>query len=393
MSKNKLRPRFPEFFREYIDRVKDLSKSDLERMFDKKGGIADKDNKTEWDESKNDAAWTYNGSKSLRTLEDALKFCKVDLTVWEVERHLFNSWDVTNAGGVTHTNYQVKIWFVKKQGLNDVKALQIQRALASQRINLSVPKSKFQTWVVIGCVHRPFHDKKLWNGLLKLLSELSDSLTGIIINGDYLDLRSLSTHDESNIIPDGLTLSDEYGDGYKGLLEIEQAIGETPDDFERVFNYGNHEDRYLRHIKKFLNSKYGTALQSPEDGLRLKELGYKINTNWKDGVVTIGNNLDVFHGEFTGQNPCKTHIDRMPTRSCIFNHTHRISGYSNGRHTAYNIGWMGDEESGAFNYVSRHTRALWRKGFSVVYVDKNGNHDVNTIEAFDGNFFFGGKIY
>ena len=75
--------------------------------------------KQTWDERQDSASWEYKGYKSLRTLEEALQFCEVDLEVWQVERHIFNSWDVTLKGPdgkpLTATNYQVKIWFKPKE--------------------------------------------------------------------------------------------------------------------------------------------------------------------------------------------------------------------------------------------------------------------------------------
>jgi hypothetical protein len=60
-------------------------------------------------------------SLKIKTLEDLLAASDVDMEVWEVERHIINSWEVTMGGkktgtGVpaTYTNYQVKAWLRKK---------------------------------------------------------------------------------------------------------------------------------------------------------------------------------------------------------------------------------------------------------------------------------------
>lgn len=60
-------------------------------------------------------------SLDIKTLEDALRISKVDMKVWEVDRHLINSWEVTISGiktGTdkceTYTNYQVKVWLKRK---------------------------------------------------------------------------------------------------------------------------------------------------------------------------------------------------------------------------------------------------------------------------------------
>lgn len=73
-----------------------------------------------WDEKEDTAIYEYKGERSIRTLEEALEFSDVDLDKWEVERHIFNSWDVSmknqdGSGAFKRTNYQVKVWFRRKK--------------------------------------------------------------------------------------------------------------------------------------------------------------------------------------------------------------------------------------------------------------------------------------
>jgi hypothetical protein len=71
---------------------------------------------------KADAGIITTRSANITTLAGALKYSKVDLTVWEVERHVINSWEVTMGGNktgfgkpATYTNYQVKVWLKRIQ--------------------------------------------------------------------------------------------------------------------------------------------------------------------------------------------------------------------------------------------------------------------------------------
>jgi len=68
-------------------------------------------------------------SLNIKTVEDALRIAEVDMSIWEVERHLINSWEVTVGGRntgtdkcETYTNFQVKIWLKRKE--EDVLALE-----------------------------------------------------------------------------------------------------------------------------------------------------------------------------------------------------------------------------------------------------------------------------
>jgi hypothetical protein len=74
--------------------------------------------KRNWDEKDNEAIWNYSGDANITCLEEALEFSGVDLNIWEVGRHVFNTWTTTykDDSGQAHQkwNIQVKIWFKKK---------------------------------------------------------------------------------------------------------------------------------------------------------------------------------------------------------------------------------------------------------------------------------------
>jgi hypothetical protein len=336
-----------------------------------------------WDIRQDNALWEYKGSKSITTLEQALGFSEVDLNEWEVERHIFNSWDVTMKGEdgepITKTNYQVKVWFRRKAKLELEKPvyrhIQVEKKIHSQM------------WVIIGCVHRPFHDKILWDKFIGFLKHNKEKITGVLIDGDFLDLRSLSSHEEW--IPDGVDLSMEYSDGAQGIRDIEDALN---DDIEKVYMYGNHEDRFFRDKKSI--RKYGASLPSPHEAMELEEKGWEVITDWKNGYVTLGNLLDVYHGTKVGMNASKDQLNALPTRDHVFFHTHRVSSYSNQTNTAYNGGCMIDLDSDMFKYVDRGVRAAWSQGFIVAYIDDEGGNHVTQIKVRDDrHFFFEGLVY
>lgn len=349
----------------------------------KKSGKKKKDNETVWDESSDGALWSYEGYSSIRTLEQALAFCQVDLEKWEVERHIFNAWDVTMSGDdgqpITATNYQVKVWF------RPTKKIKIERPVYR---NIKVRnKDESQMWVTIGCVHRPFHDKILWDKFLNFLEYNRKKITGVLINGDWLDLRSLSSHEEW--IPEGVDLQMEYSDGLQGIEDIEQRLHPL---ISKIFHYGNHEERFFRDKKSI--RKYGSTLQSPHEAMELEQRGWDVMTDWKNGFTTLGNDLDVFHGTKVGMNAAKDQLQAIPDRNHIFNHTHRFGTYSNSTHSAYNLGCMIDMEHEMFNYVDRGVRNAWAHGFGVIYIDKTGNSHVTPIKvAKDRSFFFEGVSF
>jgi len=73
-----------------------------------------------WDENvnKEEAYLEQIASEKVKTLEDLVRVCNIDLDSWEIERWLCNTWGVTafkdNPKGTYRTNYQVKVWLKRK---------------------------------------------------------------------------------------------------------------------------------------------------------------------------------------------------------------------------------------------------------------------------------------
>jgi len=250
--------------------------------------------------------------------------------------------------------------------------------------------NEVKTYLVAGCFHFPFHNIKLFDSFLKIINYLGDNLDGIVINGDYLDLMSLSSHAAGQNILPGIDLQVEYSSGLDGLLSIDKAI--THSGVRKMFNWGNHEDRYKRHMNNSDNSKYGSALQSPTDGLKLHELGYEVNEDWKDGYFTLENKVDVFHGIYCNKYSAGKHLE-MFQRSCVFNHTHRIQSYFSNGIAAFNGGTMAEINNKAFSYMPRSQKMQWENGFNVVRFDSGGNEYIQQLTARNNKFIFDGFVF
>jgi len=240
--------------------------------------------------------------------------------------------------------------------------------------------------LILPCVHAPFENKRLMDSCLKLISDIKPK--GLHIIGDFLDMNSLSSHDKGNMPIPGVTLDKEYEEGNILLNKIIAA-----GNFEtKSFIAGNHEHRYFKHMAKSDNAKYGAALPSPFDALRLKERGFDVETDWQQGVIYLGKYLELCHGNFYNIHSAKKHIDVYRT-SVIYAHTHPIQSYIEGGTGGFNIGWMGDDSTAAFSYASRSQRESWNNGFAIVDIDENGYYFVNQIIWYNNKFYYGGKKY
>jgi predicted phosphodiesterase len=138
-------------FRRYFSRVKHETVGENQKIIPRplpnntdKSVSAKREEKQGWEETEEVAAWNYTGKKSLTTLEDALKYCKADMKKWDVDRWVFNSWDVTSKEGVS-TNYQVKIWFKikdKSEELAEAFRTKIEKYLKNRQQKPRIHKAK-----------------------------------------------------------------------------------------------------------------------------------------------------------------------------------------------------------------------------------------------------------
>ena len=103
------------------------------------------------------------------------------------------------------------------------------------KLSINVDNTKIH--ITLGCVHVPFHNEKLINSLLAFISEYKDKIGGFHLIGDFLDLKSLSSHDDGVVDKSGLTLGKEYSEGNR-ILDMFDAV--LPQDIQKSFLYGNH---------------------------------------------------------------------------------------------------------------------------------------------------------
>jgi len=244
-------------------------------------------------------------------------------------------------------------------------------------------------YFIFGCVHAPFHKKDAFKAVFQLLKDNRESIVGVVLAGDFLDMNSLSSHDKGKKPLMGVTLDWEYSEANDLLDDLFEPLSKN---INKVYLYGNHEDRYFRYMNDIDNSKLGKSLPSPEIGLNLQDRGFRLLTNWKEDHITLGNYLDVSHGEFINVHTAKKHIDTY-RRSTLFYHTHRVQQYIEGQVGGYNGGSMADFTEPVFNYASRAMKGSWLNGFTAVHVDEQGYYHIQQIVCYNNSFVFGNKIY
>ncbi len=244
-------------------------------------------------------------------------------------------------------------------------------------------------YFIFGCVHVPFHLERAFEAVYRILEDKKGNTVGLILAGDFLDLNSLSSHDRGKKPIPGVTLDYEYEEGNKLIDNLLQPLAKN---IHKVFIYGNHEDRYFRHMSDIDNSKMGEALPSPETALNLRERGFIVLNDWKRDMIMLGDHLGVCHGEFTNIHTAKKHIDSY-RHSVLYYHTHRVQHYIEGKTGGFNGGSMADFSQPAFKYATRAMLDSWLNGFNTVYIDEQGYYHVEQLVCFNNRIVYGGKVY
>lgn len=80
-------------------------------------------NNSKFDNKGDKAEYTFNTDKQIRSLEDLIKACDIDLLSWEVERYVCNKWEVgaRDASGEVKVTplFQVKVWLKNRSEAKD----------------------------------------------------------------------------------------------------------------------------------------------------------------------------------------------------------------------------------------------------------------------------------
>jgi len=242
-----------------------------------------------------------------------------------------------------------------------------------------------KSYIAIGCVHVPFQNISLTKGLIKLMSTYK--YDGLVIAGDFLDMASLSEYDRGKVSRTGVTLKDEYEAANKLLDTFDSVLHK---DAEKVFIYGNHEDRYFRWLSDINNSKLGKVL-NPTEELNLNERGYIVKEDYKNDFYKLGS-LQIMHGEYYNVHTAKKHLDVF-RRNVLYFHTHRVQLYREGDFCSWNCGTLANINATCFDYAKRGMRMQWANGFAIVHLDDKNNHYVEQINCIDNSFIYNGVKY
>lgn len=237
--------------------------------------------------------------------------------------------------------------------------------------------------LILPCKHVPFHNVRQFAAELELIEHIQPDF--LILEGDFMEVFCVSSHNKGQWSIPVLTLQQEYDETNLVLNMLDQAL---PDHCEKIYIAGNHEDRIARFKKPVDNAKLGGALLDYHAGLRLLERNYTSLAPYSEARCFVGD-VVVLHGTYWGVHAAAKHLKEIG-QSLIHCHTHRWQQYSHKGETAYNIGWGGDIEAKVFRYKKWWERKNWVQACCVVDLHENNKTTVTPLR-YDGMYFFEGR--
>lgn len=254
-------------------------------------------------------------------------------------------------------------------------------------------KERPVTTVVLADLHVPHHDPVALGCALGLIKELKPDR--VVLNGDFMDLESLSRHPKSR--PDLSRLASEFYAANLILDSIQAAAGSA----EIYLLEGNHEARATRFANEFgqldgvLSVPVGLYIEAREDyhraasdlrGIRWVPLRLQ--------PFAIGG-VSYLHGVFESVHHAYQHAwqlgPRCSTQVLISAHMHALQvATSNAGFSAYSCPWLGDLSSHVFGYTKGRPRP-WSHG--VLVVEEHGPViTVSPVPIQGGVAVHGGRV-
>lgn len=265
-----------------------------------------------------------------------------------------------------------------------LQAVEITKTSSKMKANNT--KSIIDRWVAIPDVH----DKDVsWPSLNAICDFVEDFKPKYVIQiGDLLDYTCLMGVGKKKYPSfDGQDLRQLEEAFEIGQQVMDKIANSAPKDAELVYEYGNHEYRAIELIARCPEFK---KLLDPEERMDL--------SRWKVLPYLVGfkiGKLNIFHGEFFGQNHVQKHLKHYQ-KNILYGHTHGIQQDTMASPMREIPIWgaaMGCVCNVNPDY-QRNKSNQWQHGFAYGYVDQaSGDFDQQLKRIIHNKFWAEGKRY
>lgn len=355
-------------------------------------------------------------SRRISTLKQLIDFCEIDLSVWHIDRHIINKWEVgINSDGVVITSplFQVKAWLTK------INPEPIKPVIQPIQINADIPKvtktkkAGYRKALLLGDAQigftrsmrsgelSPFHDRRAIDIVFQLLRKYDYDL--VVIGGDWLDFSMWSKQ--------FLKKPSFYFTTQPALVEcayILSVIRQLQPKAEITFLEGNHEIRPEKAIMEHFIDGYGlrsadnvegAAVMSIPNLLGLPKLQIDYQGNYPANEYWLNNQAVIRHGDTArkGSGASVSALAREAISTEIVFHIHRLEMVSKTIHTREGTEIINQFCPGCLcridGTVPGDDRPNWQQGIAVINYDERRYVNIEPIPIHDGQAMYRDEIY
>ena len=224
-------------------------------------------------------------------------------------------------------------------------------------------------WLLVTDVHVPFQDSKKLAKVLDI--GIDEGCEHFISNGDFYDFHQISKYERDLT---SLNVLDELRVGEPILEQIANRF-----EGKKVFNVGNHDARYERHLMNAVPELARSSRLRLAEFIGLNAMGFEVIASTQQ--MEVGNQL-IYHGHelgFGGGNPSlfARNVFRFLQRSLVVGHFHQSCSHTETlgqdprKLTVEFVGHLGMKQN--YRPVTNQTT-----GFAILTVHKDGTTSVEN---------------
>ncbi len=387
--------------------------------------------KTEFVQSGNEAVSESVGR--IKTLDQLIEACSIDLTNWKIDRYTVNKWEVgrkastkdltyedgiingyvfDNGGINIEPLYQVKAWLSRinpepiKLVLHPINVMTSATRRANTRDGIKIaiilpdPQFGFSTILERG-KHSllPFHDRRAIDVALQIIESIQPDK--IVWLGDVNDFTMFTDK--------FIRKPEFYFNTQPMLVEASWVVAKTKNLCEDTSVLeGNHEDRVSRMMMIHLLDAYGLkpgdlldapAVMSIDNLIGYSRMGVNYINSYPDGEVWINDNIKCVHGNVVrgGVGATAKATINNEFASTIFGHIHRIELSTKTIRTRAGTQYTQAFSPGCLCHIDGRVPGAtgseqWQQGIGVIYYDDLSSTFV-PVPIHDGRAIFNNIIF
>ena len=354
-------------------------------------------------------------SKSVRitTLEELIKQCKIDLGVWNIDKHVVNKWEVYGQKFGLKNLIQVKVWLSKIEpeaiwpvispiniSVGSMRKVHAQESEYKKGLLLFDPQIGFEQNMRSKRL-TAFHDRKAIDIAFQFCRQFVFDWIGL--GGDWNDNAMWSEKFQKK--------PSYYFNTQSALCENAWTCGmirKLQPEAKIDYIEGNHDIRVENMIINHLLPAYGLRSADNINGLAVMSmpslLGFpalNINYigNYPESEHWINNQVVIRHGDIArqGSGATASAIAKTATYTEIFGHIHRFEWAVRTEHRNGKTNYIQSFSPGCLCKIDgtvpgKSARPNWQQGIAII----NYNDDecyIDPIMIKDGEAFYQDKKY